>query len=60
MTDPKVNMTDAEALEAYRKHQAYMAKYNKRPYVKAKRTAYNKARWARIKAVKDLLGDESK
>lgn len=56
MSAPK--MTAADAAAAYLKHQAYMKAYNKRPYVKSKRTSYNKARWQMIKAAGETLREE--
>jgi hypothetical protein len=54
----KLTEQELKDLKAWEKHQSYMKAYNKRGYVRAKRTRYNKARWARIKAAKDLLDDE--
>jgi hypothetical protein len=55
----KLTEQELKDLQAWEKHQAYMKAYNKRSYVRAKRTAYNKARWARIKAAKELICDDS-
>jgi hypothetical protein len=50
--------TDAKLLEQYLKHKEYQKAYNKRDYVKAKRTEYNKDRWQRMKALAEIARDE--
>jgi hypothetical protein len=53
----KLTAEDLKLLDQYRKHQAYMAAYNKRGYVRAKRRLYNKDRWAAIKAARAIAGE---
>jgi len=51
-------MEHEQALRSYVRHQEYMAAYNKRPEVREKRKAYNKERWAKIKAAAQLAKEE--
>lgn len=53
-----LNEKEQALLESYRKHQAWMAAYNKRPDVKAARKIYNSNRWKAMKAVRDIAKDE--
>ena len=52
-------MTERETkmLKAYLHHQSYMKAYSKRPSVKAKRSSYNKERWAMMKAAAQIAKD---
>lgn len=50
-------MDQSKLVEQYLKHKAYMAAYNKRPKVKAKRSAYNKERWAAMKLAHQIAKD---
>jgi hypothetical protein len=49
---------EQKLLESAKKHAAYMAAYNKRPEVRAKRRAYNKARWQEIKKITAQLREQ--
>jgi hypothetical protein len=51
------NGIDQQALEQYLKHKDYMAAYNKRPDVKAKRTLRNKERWQKMKQAYHIAKD---
>jgi hypothetical protein len=54
-------MNNAEMQNAYSqylKHKAYMAAYNKRDEVKAKRKSYNSKRWQLIKTAVQLMQEE--
>jgi hypothetical protein len=51
----KLTAEEQKMYDAYRKHQAYMKAYNKRPMVRAKRKIYNSERWEAIKAAKNLV-----